>query len=608
MAFFSELTQHLDVLRGALGGDVEAVGLPITLDQLADDAIVAVLAAATGLVRAGEKVRIAASGVAAARSTRDAGHEGLSQRRGHRSPTSLIQEITGATRAEAAKHVRLGESLRTAAGLGGVGADDEGMTDASTPGDAAPTPVSPVEPWHAPLGRALLDGTIGSAQHDAILRGLGEPPVAHLANATGVTEAAAADAVCEAWSVAAEQLIAEAQVRTVEELARTARTVRDQLDPEGAQRRFDERFQGRAFRVWRDGEGIQRGSIVFEDYGGAWTRTILDSALRPRRGGPRFVDPDEKAKGDELSADPRTDAQLAYDLLLDVLRAGALAEPAAVFGTRQAGVRVLVTRPAYDGDRLDRGGRDSGGPGVDRGGGDSGAPGGPGGGGNSGDPGDRGDRGDRGGGDSGDRGNRGDRGGGDPGSPRGDRLDRGGGGTGAPGVGLTEDDQTVLPVWLIRQQICDSGTVACTLDSSGNPLDLGREQRLFTPKQRIALAARDGGCRWRGCDRPASYCEAHHIDAYSQGGRTDIDRGILLCRWHHMELHHGGWRITREGHQDFVLHPPPGRGDAIALPPRLALRYAWADLDPPPKRFHPTTSGTLPSAAKEVSGAAPAAS
>lgn len=506
MAFFSELTQHLEVLHDALGGDVEAAGLPITVDRLGDDVIIAVLAAATGLVRAGEKVRIAASGVAAARSTRDAGHEGLSQRRGHRSPTSLIQEITGATRAEAAKHVRLGESLRTAVGLAAENGVNEGTTDASNRGEAEARPCSLIEPWHAPLGRALLDGTIGSAQHDAILRGLGEPPVADLA---GATDAAAA-AVCEAWSLAAEQLIAEAHERTVEELGRTARTVRDQLDPDGAQRRFDERLQGRSFRVWRDDDGIHRGSIVFDDFGGAWTRTIFDSALRPRRGGPRFVDPDERARADDLAADPRTDAQLAYDLLLDVLRAGALAEPAAVFGTRQAGVRVLVTRPALDAD-------------------------------------DRGE----------------------------------------PGVGLTEDDQSALPAWLIRQQICDTGAMACTLDASGNPLDLGREQRLFTPKQRIALAARDGGCRWRGCDRPASYCEAHHIDAYSQGGRTDIDRGILLCRWHHMELHHGGWRITREGHEDFVLHPPPGRGDPVTLPPRLALRYAWADLDPPPRRFQP---------------------
>lgn len=494
MAFFSDIEQHLAVLRDAFGGDADAGDLPALIEQLGDDPVVDVLAAATGLVRAGEKVRIAASGVAAARSARDAGHDGLAQKRGHRSPTSLIQEITGATKAEAAKHVRLGEALREAAGIGidGESVDAEVAVDPEGSG-AAPAP------WHAPLGRALLDGVISSAQHEAILRGLGEPPDSDESDADGVREA---------WSLAAEQLIAEANERTVEELGGTARAVRDRLDPDGARRRFDERLDARSFRVWQDRDGVRRGSIVFDDFGGAWADTILRSALRPRRGGPRFVDRDEKAQAESLLADPRTNDQLAYDLLLDVLRAGALADEKAVFGSRQAGVRVVVTRSAVDATTR-----------------------------------------------------------------------------GEPAVGHTEDDQVSLPGWLIAQQICETGTVECAVDRSGNPLDLGREERLYSSKQRVALAIRDGGCRWRGCDRPSSYCEAHHLDEFAQGGRTDIDRGILLCRWHHMELHHGGWRITRDGRGDFVLHPPPGRGRPIVLQPRLALRYAWADLDPPPKRF-----------------------
>ena len=503
MAFFSELDAQLTVLRRALGADVEAASLPVVLDRNGDDAVVAVIAAATELVRAGEKVRIAAAGVAAARSARDAGHDGLAQRRGHRSPTTLIQELTGATRAEAVKHVRLGESLRAGAGLDPV--DEDVMTDAAAPALAGAGGAEH-EPWHAPLGRALLAGVIGSAQHDAIFRGLGEPP-------SSGDDAEARRVASEAWSLAAEQLVAEAQERTVEELGRTARTVRDQLDPEGAQRRFDERFDARAFRLWRDGEGVRRGSIVFDDFGGAWAQTVLDAALRPRRGGPRFVDADERADAEALASDPRTNDQLAYDLLLDVFRAGALADASAVFGTRQAGVRVVISDTALEAASQ-----------------------------------------------------------------------------GTPAVGVTEDDQSSLPAWLVAQQTCETGTVACTTDGAGNPLDLGREARLFTPKQRIALAARNGGCRWRGCDRPASYCEAHHIDPFAAGGRTDVDRGILLCRFHHMELHHGGWRITRDGRGDFMLHPPPGRGDPIVLRPRLALRYAWADLAPPPTRFRPAAA------------------
>lgn len=152
-------------------------------------------------------------------------------------------------------------------------------------------------------------------------------------------------------------------------------------------------------------------------------------------------------------------------------------------------------------------------------------------------------------------------------------------------VAVLEDSDQTLPGWLVATQTCDAGTIPVIHDEHGNPLDLGREARLYTPKQRIALAIRDGGCRIPGCDRPASYTEAHHIDPYAQGGRTDIDRGILLCRFHHMNLHHHGWRITRDGTGPFILHRPDQ--PPVPLTERPARRYAFGDLTPPPRRFHP---------------------
>lgn len=245
--------------------------------------------------------------------------------------------------------------------------------------------------------------------------------------------------------------------------------------------------------------------MVLDDEGDLFLETVLAAALRPRRGGPRFVDSEEKAQAASLADDPRTNDQLAYDLILDVLRAGALADAESVFGTRQAGVRLVQMVDAA--------------------------------------------------------GNR------------------------APVV-HSEDHLVSMPGAAADQRMCDSGFVAVTVDTCGNPLDVGREQRLFTPRQRIALAIRDGGCRWKDCDRPASYCEAHHIDEWQrdQGG-TDIDRGILLCRYHHMTLHHGGWRITREGQGDFTLHDPSG--EEYAMRARTVLRYAFGGIDPPPKRFRP---------------------
>ncbi|RKT31097.1 uncharacterized protein DUF222 [Microbacterium sp. AG1240] len=506
MSFFEEIHRHLGVLRDVVG-EVDAGALPTTVAEARDADVMRVIRESTRVIEALASLRIAASGVLAARSRREQGHDGAAAGEGHRSAVSLVQEIAGTTRTEAAKQVRLGESLLDGANLlGGArapSADDEAdAADAVDAGDDAGTGTASRvrEPWHASLGRAQLAGTLSAAQHHAILHGLGDPP------------APGDDAVdaefAEAWSLAASQLTEEAAHRTVEELAAAARTIRDRLDPVGAEQRFAARFDGRSFRMWKDTRGVSHGHLIFDDESAAFLRSVFDSALRPRRGGPRFVADDEKAAAAELRDDPRTNTQLEFDLLLDILRAGVLADAKAVHGTRQAGVRIVVTDHAWQTSH-----------------------------------------------------------------------------DGTPAVAHLEDGLAALPAWVAAQRACDGGTRTVWVDGAGEPLRLGREQRLFSAGQRLTLALRDGGCRWRGCDRPASMCEAHHIDPYSEGGRTDTDRGILLCRFHHMHLHHHRWRITREGHGDFVLHPPPGKGAPIVLTPRLALTYAWADIPPPLPRF-----------------------
>jgi len=91
---------------------------------------------------------------------------------------------------------------------------------------------------------------------------------------------------------------------------------------------------------------------------------------------------------------------------------------------------------------------------------------------------------------------------------------------------------------------------------NNQPLNLGREQRLYSRRQRIALAARDGGCRVGNCSRPPAWCEAHHILPWQNGGKTHIADGILLCRHHHLLFHNNGWQITRDGNNDYWLIPP----------------------------------------------------
>ncbi|MBS1698578.1 MAG: DUF222 domain-containing protein [Actinobacteria bacterium] len=493
MASFDAITALIPTLSGRVAVGASAADVQAMIVGLDDAGLVSAFGETAELSVLVEQVQAILAGVIHARSSWQAGHAGLAQGLGHRNAASLVQELSGVSKAEASRQVRVGDALLEEGagdGAGGGASGDAGAADdtASDAGDGSEdvTPVS--VPWHEPLRAALRAGRLTSAQFDAIRLGLGEPP------------AGAEDA----WSTAAAQLVEEAARRTVEELLAHARCVRDVLDPVGAEQRSQARFERRAFRTWLDQDGIRRGSIAFDDEGGVFLESVFAAALRPRRGGPRFVDEDEKTAAADLAADTRTNDQLGYDLLLDIVRAGVLADAASVFGTRQAGIRLVQTIT--------------------------------------------------------------------PG--------------GVFGPAVTEDGLTVLPAHVADRRRCETGTITLTVDAWGNPLDVGREHRLSTPRQRIGLAIRDGGCRWPGCDRPASYCEAHHIDEWHRDhGHTNTDRGILLCRFHHTELHHNGWRITRHAAGDFILHTADGT--EIPLTRRLPLRYLFTDIDPPPKRFRP---------------------
>jgi hypothetical protein len=125
--------------------------------------------------------------------------------------------------------------------------------------------------------------------------------------------------------------------------------------------------------------------------------------------------------------------------------------------------------------------------------------------------------------------------------------------TGAAFLGNHPDG---VPLEVADRHICDTGIVPIHFTDDGEPLRLGTTKRLFTAKQRDALAARDGGCRFTECDRPASWCEAHHRIPWKEGGPTDTRDGVLLCRHHHMLVHDNGWAIDRDPVHGFVAIPP----------------------------------------------------
>jgi hypothetical protein len=126
------------------------------------------------------------------------------------------------------------------------------------------------------------------------------------------------------------------------------------------------------------------------------------------------------------------------------------------------------------------------------------------------------------------------------------------------GHGRIEGCDIPISLETVERLACESGSVQIDFDESGRPLDLGREQRLFSQRQRIALATAQGGCMFGACDRPPSWCEAHHAKHWKRdNGKTNILDGVLLCRYHHLLVHNNGWEIVRDD-AGLWLIPPPG--------------------------------------------------
>lgn len=97
-----------------------------------------------------------------------------------------------------------------------------------------------------------------------------------------------------------------------------------------------------------------------------------------------------------------------------------------------------------------------------------------------------------------------------------------------------------------RRLACAAGIIPMVLNGDSVPLDLGREQRLFSKHQRIALAQQHPGCAAVNCDRPPSWTEAHHPTSWAEGGRTDLRNGLPLCPpHHHMADHPQSWNMKR---------------------------------------------------------------
>ncbi len=119
------------------------------------------------------------------------------------------------------------------------------------------------------------------------------------------------------------------------------------------------------------------------------------------------------------------------------------------------------------------------------------------------------------------------------------------------------DAGPALAVDTVRRQCCDGTIVKLVETPTGEPLDLGRKTRTIPPALRRALQARDGGCRFPGCDR-TRFTEGHHIRHWADGGETKLANLVTLCGFHHRLVHEGGFGLAATDDGLFVFTRPDG--------------------------------------------------
>ena len=139
----------------------------------------------------------------------------------------------------------------------------------------------------------------------------------------------------------------------------------------------------------------------------------------------------------------------------------------------------------------------------------------------------------------------------------------------------TLQDGTPGPVSELTAALCECELTRIVIDANGEPVDLGRTERLFTGAHRWAVIARDRECAWPDCDAHARWCHVQHRQWWERDlGATSVENGVLLCNFHHHEVHRRDLAITR--------HPIPERprGPDAARPRGTMARVTYTFHEP----------------------------
>lgn len=129
-----------------------------------------------------------------------------------------------------------------------------------------------------------------------------------------------------------------------------------------------------------------------------------------------------------------------------------------------------------------------------------------------------------------------------------------------------------IPVDQIDWMLCDATITPIRLDQHGIPRRIGAVSRTIPGWLRRTVTTRDRGCVFPGCDRPAAWCDLHHITPWHDGGPHQAQNLATLCGYHHKLVHTGEWQVQ------FIHDLPHLRPSRWIDPQQKPLRNHIHDL------------------------------
>ena len=117
------------------------------------------------------------------------------------------------------------------------------------------------------------------------------------------------------------------------------------------------------------------------------------------------------------------------------------------------------------------------------------------------------------------------------------------------------EDGPVIGGTTLHRLLCDARLQAVVEHPDGTVRQVGRLSREPAPWMFRQLRHRDGTCRFPGCDA-RRFTQAHHIEWWSRGGKTDLDNLVLVCAFHHRLVHEHGWELRRDDHGELTWVRP----------------------------------------------------